>query len=598
MKIRLPKRVFERLTDEELKAFEWDRPYLRGLDSAQTDLKKKSKRRKTKIRAALERLSEEGTRKLGPIISDIDRWERLINEGGIGSELPKTMQEFADLATEYIRTAAGRRVFVYDDEEGRWYSNYVNFIEFHPEREARWNERPYEPPYVEINLLYWELGFKQGHSISLEPKDVDGMTVKKALAIKGVVIETDDLRRSYLKEKCAFDAVWDRIGTQYLSEGFGTEESRYGRYRTTLMSDGQPAKLVLDVVKDPDERNRDRLGNTGQVKPNFWHQQNPKAVTVLDRDSLGQNRLLEGEKLPEEDVEPPEIPIKATVVVYHLVRNVRYLVNAADLQLYEFDKELHRQLILPESNKNLVDVLVGQGKVSFSDIVAGKGSGACVLLGGPPGVGKTLTAEVFAESTERPLLSVHAAQLGASADDIESNLRKVLRRGSRWNAVVLLDEADVYINERGSSLQQNAIVAAFLRVLEQHTATIFMTTNRMDRVDDAVISRCLARIDYELPSAEDQHRIWRVMSDLNEIDLNDCQIAAIVKDDDGLSGRDIKQLLKLAALWGQNHGTPVSRESIRFVRQFLPTRARTVREGGGADYERHRIRPAPLVRVL
>lgn len=120
----------------------------------------------------------------------------------------------------------------------------------------------------------------------------------------------------------------------------------------------------------------------------------------------------------------------------------------------------------------LPGVLVSQGRVSFSDIIEGNGSGISVILGGPPGVGKTLTAQVFAEATERPLLSVHAAQLGINPNDIERNLAGILAKGSRWNAVVLLDEADVYVNERGHDLSQNAIVAAFLRVLERHTAAM------------------------------------------------------------------------------------------------------------------------------
>ena len=93
-------------------------------------------------------------------------------------------------------------------------------------------------------------------------------------------------------------------------------------------------------------------------------------------------------------------------------------------------------------------------------------------------------------------MSVQAAQLGIAADKIEESLAHILNLGNRWNAVVLLDEADVYISERGHDLAQNAIVAAFLRVLENHTSTVFLTTNRIGMVDDAIASRCLARIDY------------------------------------------------------------------------------------------------------
>ena len=166
---------------------------------------------------------------------------------------------------------------------------------------------------------------------------------------------------------------------------------------------------------------------------------------------------------------------------------------------------------------------------------------------------------------------MQAAQLGTSPDKIEENLRNVLRRGSRWNAVVLLDEADVYISERGSNLSQNAIVAAFLRILENHTATIFLTTNHLDKVDDAVCSRCLARIDYRLPTVENQRRIWQVLNELNGVGLSEADIEVIVDAYHDLSGRDIKQILKLASLWAASQNVAVCPEIISFVREFLPT---------------------------
>lgn len=137
--------------------------------------------------------------------------------------------------------------------------------------------------------------------------------------------------------------------------------------------------------------------------------------------------------------------------------------------------------------------------------------------------------------------------------------------------MVLLDEADVYISERGTDLYQNAIVAAFLRVLENHTATIFMTTNRLDKVDDAVASRCLARIEYEMPSRTDQFKIWSVLNAINGVGLGGKDIDEIMKHHHNLSGRDIKQLLKLGQLWSQSRSEPVSPDTIDFVKRFLPT---------------------------
>src|SRR3546814_2642760 len=66
-------------------------------------------------------------------------------------------------------------------------------------------------------------------------------------------------------------------------------------------------------------------------------------------------------------------------------------------------------------------------------------------------------------------------------------------RISDWSSDVCssdLDEADVYIRCRDNDLEHNAIVAEFLRTLEYFNGLLFMTTNRINDVDDAILSRC------------------------------------------------------------------------------------------------------------
>ena len=561
-----------KLDDTELRALGWTTPSIRGRDHVEVNLLGKSEGEILAVRAALERIAG-NTRNVKELIEDIDRWLVIVHVGNEGDTRPRTLRQFSDLATQYLRKAPGRRVYVQSRDTKEWLPYYVNFVEFEKERRSGRDRSYYIPAAVNIHLLYWELGSQCRSVVTLHGADVDGMTTSRALAANGIVIETPELRERYLAQKRAFDAVWDTIGVQYTTEGHGRSlsSSHWGGSRRSLMSDGIPAKVVLDVVSLPDERNT-RTRELGHVKPYFWAGKNPKAGFHLTSDSLGQNMRLLKDRVPETEVEEPEIPIRPTVVVYHLDWHQRFEVNAADLRPYQFDTRMSDQIVLPDTTERLVRVLVSQGRVSFSDIIEGKGSGICVILGGPPGVGKTLTAQVFAEATERPLLSIHAAQLGINPNDIESNLAAILAKGSRWNAVVLLDEADVYVNERGHDLGQNAIVAAFLRVLERHTATIFMTTNRMGTVDDAVLSRCIARVDYGMPGRRDQERIWKVLNDLNGTGLTDRAITQIAANHENLSGRDIKQLLKLAALWSANRGEEVNPDAIDFVRQFLPTR--------------------------
>jgi hypothetical protein len=62
---------------------------------------------------------------------------------------------------------------------------------------------------------------------------------------------------------------------------------------------------------------------------------------------------------------------------------------------------------------------------------------------------------------------VGAADLGTSAPKVESALTSILKISATWGAVVLIDEADVFLEERTlQNIERNAMVAVFLRHLE------------------------------------------------------------------------------------------------------------------------------------
>lgn len=98
-----------------------------------------------------------------------------------------------------------------------------------------------------------------------------------------------------------------------------------------------------------------------------------------------------------------------------------------------------------------------------------------------------------------------------------------------------------------------------------------MTTNLADSVDDAIASRCIARIGYELPDAGSQRRIWRMLANLNQIDLSDETIDAFVAAHPRISGRDVKNLLKLASFLSARQRSPVNLEMLEFALQYKPT---------------------------
>jgi SpoVK/Ycf46/Vps4 family AAA+-type ATPase len=123
---------------------------------------------------------------------------------------------------------------------------------------------------------------------------------------------------------------------------------------------------------------------------------------------------------------------------------------------------------------------------SFDDFVKGKGRGLIGLFFGPPGAGKTLTAEAIAETAHMPLYAVSSGALGHEATQIHDRLSVILKLAGHWKAVLLLDEADVFLAQRTiTDIERNAIVSIFLRELEYYQGILLLTTNQVEVIDEA-----------------------------------------------------------------------------------------------------------------
>lgn len=70
------------------------------------------------------------------------------------------------------------------------------------------------------------------------------------------------------------------------------------------------------------------------------------------------------------------------------------------------------------------------------------------------------TSESVAEFTERPLLSLSCSEIGTDAEAVEFRLIKWMKRARRWGAILLIDEADVYLEERtAQDFQRSSLVS-------------------------------------------------------------------------------------------------------------------------------------------
>lgn len=253
------------------------------------------------------------------------------------------------------------------------------------------------------------------------------------------------------------------------------------------------------------------------------------------------NTSIDDAHIPIEDT-IPEHPITR---VFDLQTHVYYGVHADYLEPYQYDLSLREKLILPDTHRDLLDILTTDLSLFTADIIEGKNAGNVILCKGISGVGKTLTAEVYAELTKKALFFIKTGTLGTDPERIEANLRKIFDFAKAYDCVLLLDEADIFVAQRGNSIEQNAIVAIFLRALEYFDGLLFLTTNRSEDIDEAIVSRCAAIILYELPTPHRAKQIWKVQANNFEVTLKDSLLDELVEIFPSIAPRDIKMLLRL-----------------------------------------------------
>jgi AAA+ superfamily predicted ATPase len=114
-----------------------------------------------------------------------------------------------------------------------------------------------------------------------------------------------------------------------------------------------------------------------------------------------------------------------------------------------------------------------------------------------------------AEMTGRPLLTVTAGDIGSTAEKVETNLDRFFNLAQSWRAILLLDEADVYLgNRRRNDIERNSVISVFLRALEYYRGILFITTNRVGDLDEAFKSRIHLPIYYKNFTDEMRARVW------------------------------------------------------------------------------------------
>ncbi|MFD1961751.1 AAA family ATPase [Novosphingobium panipatense] len=145
-----------------------------------------------------------------------------------------------------------------------------------------------------------------------------------------------------------------------------------------------------------------------------------------------------------------------------------------------------------------------------------------LLLVGPPGSGKTLTASALAGELHLPLFTVRLEGvitrfLGESA----GKLRLIFNQIAQMRGVYLFDEFDAIGGKRGAANEvgeMRRVLNSFLQFLEEANATdsvVVAATNHPELLDRALVRRFDEIIEYGLPDASGikammRHRLGRM----------------------------------------------------------------------------------------
>src|SRR5256712_8445978 len=205
-----------------------------------------------------------------------------------------------------------------------------------------------------------------------------------------------------------------------------------------------------------------------------------------------------------------------------------------------------------------------------------KNKGLSLLFAGPPGTGKTMTAEAIARALKKPLMIVNYAQLeNMWVGETEKNIEAVFQEAAKNGAVLLFDEADAVFHRRGMTLAPwtNRDVNVLLNHLENFAGVCVLATNLARVMDRALDRRIDIAVEFEIPDVDLRKQIWRKLVPKEAPLGKDVDFDALAKKY-ALSGGAIlnvvRQTMRNAPRRGKRH--PITHED------FLAAAARGVKE--------------------
>ena len=180
-------------------------------------------------------------------------------------------------------------------------------------------------------------------------------------------------------------------------------------------------------------------------------------------------------------------------------------------------------LIASPSTVGLIEEIIAFAKhrrAVFDDWGFARSSkgGLKVLFSGPPGTGKTMSAEIIAAELDLDLYRIDLSNVVSKwIGETEKNLKQVFDLAETNGGVLLFDEADALFGKRTSNVQSsndryaNMEINYLLQRMEEFDGVCLLTTNIETGIDEAFKRRLNFRVRFLTPEPAERERLWALM---------------------------------------------------------------------------------------
>ena len=225
------------------------------------------------------------------------------------------------------------------------------------------------------------------------------------------------------------------------------------------------------------------------------------------------------------------------------------------LELYEIidSKVSLKDVVLPDSQRDIIEQIIEEQKNAEKLLKHNMEPINRVLLYGPPGCGKTMTAQAIAYELGLPLAYVRLDGLVSSyLGQTSTNLRKVFDSVKEQRIILFLDEFDAIAKKRDDSNELGElkrVVTTLLQNFDNMPGNVFLiaATNHEHLLDPAIWRRFNVTITLDLPTSTQRDALikkWFNEFGINMMDKIDFNLLAKISE--GLNGAQIRELASAA----------------------------------------------------